>query len=172
MLRRKGLTAGELAAAYESETRQPYTDGEAQRLVKLFGKPPYEFLGQTPGRDYPRYEDFAPQFVDDVGRQYQRTDEADRFYVRIPIPLTRSRRNDALYGRYEDQVDFPRPGEQIVLRPIVGGAAARRRRGGGASAEAPAAVAPPVLSARVRSCPFDARRAVSNIFFDFSPLGA
>lgn len=162
MLRKQGLTANQLAAAYEHLARQPYTDGDAERLVRLFGKPPYEFLGQTPGRDYQRYEDFVPQYVDDAGRQYQRTDDADRLYVRIPLALTRARRYGAAYGRYEDQVGFPRPGEQIALRPVQSGALRRRRT----AAAAAAAQQPSAVVVRVRSCPFEARRAVSNVFFD------
>ena len=147
----------QLAEAYEFETGKAYTRGVEEEIVRLFGKPPYEFLGQTPGRDYPNYIDFAPQYTDDVGREYQRSHEDGRFYVRIPMGLTRRRRH-ALHSRYEDQVGFPRPGEDLRLQRIT----TRRAAGAGAPGSPPL---PKTIWARVQSCPFDERRAVSNVFF-------
>lgn len=137
MLRAQGLTPDELARRYEKEIERPH--GEVD-IIKLFGKPPYEFLGDTGDRNYPNYQDFHVDFIDDIGREYQKTDAPDRFFVRIPISLTRQYGPE---GKFEDYVGFPNPGDQVNLTWFD-----------------------KEIHARVVDCPFDHRRAVSNVYFE------
>lgn len=143
MLRRRGLTPLQLRQEYEYASQLPH--GEVN-LVELFGEPPYEFLGEVPGRDFPNYADFDPQFVDDLGRQYQATDERTRFFVRIPLSITRAYNADHA-ASYEDYVGFPDVGDDVRL---VGNGVEIR--------------------ARVLDCPFQYRRAVSNVFVDITSI--
>lgn len=135
-LRQQGLTPDELREAYSREAQRPF--GEVD-LVDLFGKPPYEFLGQTGTRNWPNYQDFFVDFVDQLGRQYQdpREDFTDRWFVRIPTSLTR-RPN---HSTYDDYVGFPNAGEILHLT---------------SSDEE--------VDARVRNTDYEEERAVANIY--------
>ena len=69
MLRRQGLTPDQLRKRYDREIQKPFgeTDIEA-----LFGKPPYEFLGEIEDRNFPNYADFYVDYVDEQGLQYSK----------------------------------------------------------------------------------------------------
>ncbi len=137
MLRKQGLTQDQLKEEFEKEIKKPYED---QNIISLFGKPPYEFLGQVDNRDYPNYSDFDPQYIDQLGRQYQYTDSPDKFFIRIPISITRKR---TINSKYEDYIGFPNPGDDIHLSNMF-----------------------EEIHARVSTCPFDFKRAVSNIYLE------
>ena len=137
MLRKRGLTPDQLAERYKEDIQKPY--GEVD-IVRLYGKPPYEFLGEIENRNYPNYADFNVQFIDDIGREYQATDSINRFFVRIPMSITRKTTKES---KYEDIVGFPKPGDELNLTWFD-----------------------KEIHARVIDCPFDSRSAVSNIFFE------
>jgi len=136
MLRKFGFTPEQLRKAYEEASQKPH--GEVD-FVQLFGKPPYEFLGDAGDRDYPNYTDFSVQYVDDIGRQYQATDDENRFFVRIPIAKTRQ----SNAGTYEDRVGFPEVGDTLNLSGVTD-----------------------ELHVRVQDTPYDQKRAVSNIYVE------
>lgn len=137
MLRRAGYTPNQLRNAYEQEMKKPY---EEQEIVKLFGKPPYEFLGEVPDRYYPVYENFVPQLYDRFSREYQRTDDPGRFFVRIPLRLTRGRPADA---KYEDYIGFPKVDDLLILTTLT-----------------------TELAVRVKNVPYKRGYAVSDMFVD------
>lgn len=141
MLRKRGYTPQQLRDAYDEDSQKPY--GEVD-FIKRYGKPPYEFLGEAGERNYPNYSDFVAQYVDDEGREYQRTESEDHMFVRIPIRLTR-RPNDATY---EDYVGFPAVGDVLNLSGVADTGVAEE------------------LHVRVQDVPYEKRRAVSNIYVE------
>jgi len=79
-------------------------DDEAHNLA-TYGKPPYWFVEDVP----PRYAGFAVHWKDAVGREYMFMEE-HKIGIRLPIVRNRA-----------EALEFPQPGEELVLTEHGGG---------------------------------------------------
>lgn len=141
MLRKIGFTPNQLREQFETISHLNYDE---KNFELLFGKPPYEFIDLDTRIDFPAYKNFFPQFIDQNGLQYQKTDEENIFFVRIPISITRNYNKLSNNKTYEDYVTFPKSGDVLTM-------VSRNE----------------IIEAEVDSCPYEFKRAVSRIYFRY-----
>lgn len=94
-----------------------------EQIKRLFGNPPLWFLRQNVGRNpAPTYAQFVPLLVDEEKREYTPVGaetQPTACYIRLPKSVTREQ--NTTLGRlttpFYEVMDYPRPGQVVVLKP-------------------------------------------------------
>jgi hypothetical protein len=115
--RKLGFSQTELADRWEQESDSLDTE----QLEARYGRPPYDFLGESRAPFLPSYSNLkAPLYVDLQGRLYyqlENEESSTRMAVKLPIRVQReeAKANSASYGEF---VDFPSEGEKVSLSTV------------------------------------------------------